>query len=107
MCRTASLLLLQRLKGSMLGDARDFNNMETRAVIEFLLLQSPAPKDIHTTLTETLGEHALPYVTVRNWVAHFKRCDFSTRDASRPGRPKPVTIPEIIDHIHEIILEDR
>ena len=24
----------------------------------------------------------------------------------RPGRPKTVTIPEIIDHIHELILED-
>ena len=34
MCRIAILFLLQRLKGSMLGDARDFNNMETRAVIK-------------------------------------------------------------------------
>jgi len=33
MCRIASLFLLQRLKGSMSGDARDFSNMETRAVI--------------------------------------------------------------------------
>ena len=35
MCRFASLHLLQRLKGSMSGDAHDFNNMETRAVIKF------------------------------------------------------------------------
>jgi len=35
MCRIASLFLLQRLKGSMSGDARDFNNIEMRAVIEF------------------------------------------------------------------------
>ena len=35
MCRIASLFLLQRLKGSMSGDARDFNNIETRAVIIF------------------------------------------------------------------------
>ena len=35
MWRIASLFLLQRLKGSMSGDARDFNNMETRAVIGF------------------------------------------------------------------------
>jgi hypothetical protein len=34
MCRIASLLL-QRLKGSMSGDACDFNNIETRAVIKF------------------------------------------------------------------------
>jgi len=32
---------------------------------------------------------------------------FSTWDAPRPGRPKTVTIPEIIDQIHELILEDR
>jgi len=35
MCRIASLFLLQRLKGSMSGDARDFNNIETRTVIKF------------------------------------------------------------------------
>jgi len=47
------------------------------------------------------------YATVKNWVAQFKRGDFSTCDASRPGRPKTVTAPEIIDQIHELILEDR
>jgi len=40
-------------------------------------------------------------------VAQFKRGDFSTRDAPRPGRPKTVPNPEIIDQIHELILEDR
>jgi len=40
-------------------------------------------------------------------MAEFKRGDFSTRDAPRPGRPKTATIPEIIDQIHELILEDR
>ena len=40
MCRVASLFLLQRLSGSMSGDARDFSNMETRAVIKFFFLAS-------------------------------------------------------------------
>jgi len=54
MCRITSLFLLQRLKGSIPGDARDFNNMETRAVIKFFFpLQSKAPKEIHAILTET------------------------------------------------------
>ena len=35
MCRIASLFLLQRPKGNMSGDARDFNKIETRAVIKF------------------------------------------------------------------------
>ena len=43
MCRIASLCLLQRLKGSMSGDAHDFNNIETRAVIKFFFLQGKAP----------------------------------------------------------------
>ena len=37
----------------------------------------------------------------------FKRGDFSTWYAPRPARHKTVTIPEIIDQIHQIILEDR
>jgi len=40
-------------------------------------------------------------------VAQFKHGYFSTCDAPCPGRPKTVTTPEIIDQIHELILEDR
>ena len=47
------------------------------------------------------------YATVKKWVVLFKRGDFSTCDTPRPGRPKTVTTPEIIDQIHEQILEDR
>jgi len=34
-------------------DARDFNNIDTQAVINFFFLQGKAPKEIHTILTET------------------------------------------------------
>ena len=70
-------------------------------------LQGKVPKEIHAIRTETLGEHAPSYATVNNWVVQFKRGDFSTCDVPRPGRPKTVTTPEIIDQIHELILEDR
>ena len=52
-----------------------------------------------------IRKHA-PSYAVKNRVAQFKR-DFSTCDAPHPGRPKTVTTPEIIDQIHELILEDR
>jgi len=87
MCRIARRFLLQRLKGSMSGDAHDFN-IKTRTVIKFFFLQGKAPKEIHAFLTETLGEHASSYATVKNWVAQSKRGDFSTCDASHPGDPK-------------------
>ena len=47
----------------MSGDARDFNNIETRTVINFFFLQGKAPKEIHAILTETLGEHVPSYVS--------------------------------------------
>ena len=84
MCRIASLFLLQRLKGSVSGDARDFSNIETPAVIKFFYLRGKAPKEMHAILTGTLGEHAPSYATVKNWVGQFKRGDFSTCDASKP-----------------------
>jgi len=77
-----------------------------RAVIKFFFLQGRAPKEINAILTETLGEHAPSYATVENLVAQFKGGDFSTCDAPHPGRPKTVTALEIIDQIHELILED-
>jgi len=40
-------------------------------------------------------------------VAQIKCSDFSTCDAPCPGQPKTVTTPDIIDQIHELILEER
>jgi len=36
-------------------DARDFNDIETRAVIKFFFLQNKAPKEIQAILTEILA----------------------------------------------------
>ena len=72
MCRIESLFLLQRLIENISGDARDFNNVETRAVKFFFFLQGKAPKEIHAILTKTLGEHAPSYATAKILVAQFK-----------------------------------
>jgi hypothetical protein len=49
----ASLFLLQRLKLSMSGNVRDFNNIETHTVIKFFFQQGKGLKEIHTILIET------------------------------------------------------
>jgi len=73
----------------------------------FFFLQDKALKEFHVILIVTLWEHAPSYATVKNWVAQFKCGDFSTCEAPRPGRPKTVTTTQIIDQIHELILEER
>jgi len=72
----------------MSSDARDFNNIETRAVKFFFFLQGKVPKEIYAILKETLGEYAPSYATVTNWVAQFKCGDFSTwttQNSDHPG----------------------
>ena len=59
-----------------------------RELSSIFFLQGKAPNEIYAILTETLWEHAPSYVTVKNWVVQFKRGDFSTCDAPRPGRHK-------------------
>ena len=86
---------------------RAVSTTSRRELSSIFFLQGKTPKEIHAILTETLGGHAPSYATVKNWAAQFKRGDFSTCDAPRPGRPKTVNTPEIIDQIHELILEDR
>jgi hypothetical protein len=70
-------------------------------------LQNKAPKKIDSILTGTLGEYAPPYATVKICVPHFERGDLSTCVAPHLGQHKTVTTPEIIDQIHELILEDE
>jgi hypothetical protein len=41
-------------------------------------MESILSLEIHAIEIETLGEHAPSYTTVKNWVAQFKRADFST-----------------------------
>jgi len=92
----------------MSDDERDFSKYRDASCHQFFFsMHGKAPKEINTILTQTLGEHAPSYATVKNWVAQFKSGDFYTCDAPRPGRPKTVTTPESIDQIHALILEDR
>jgi hypothetical protein len=87
----------------MSGNARNFNNINTRAVIRFFFLARQG-----TEGNSRLSERNIKGTcTIRNWVAQFKHGDFSTCDAPHPALPKTLTTPEIINQIHELILEDR
>ena len=44
---------------------------------------------------------------VYKWFTEFRCGRISTSYAERPGRPKVVTSQEMIDKIHDIVLNDR
>jgi len=91
----------------MSGVARDFNNMETRAVIKLFFPARQGAEGNSRHFDGNIRGTCTIVCHRQNWVAQFKHCDFSTCDAPRPGRPNKVTTPEIIDQIHELILEVR
>jgi len=68
MCQIASLFFLQKLKGSMSGDACVLTTWRCELSSSFFFppLQGKVPKEIYAILTETLGEYAPPYATIRN-----------------------------------------
>ena len=107
MCRIASLFLLKRLKESMSGDARDFNNTETRTVIKFFFPARQGAKGNSRHSDRNIRGTCTIVCHRQKQVAQIKRDDFSICDAPRPGRSRTVTTPEIIDKIHELILGDQ
>jgi len=107
MCRTASLFFLQRLKGSVSCDARDFNNTETRAVVTFFFATQGAEKKFKPFWKKHEGNmrHRMP-PSKSGWRS-LNVVIFFTCFAPRPGRLQTGTTPEIIEQIHKLILEDR
>jgi len=55
-------------------DGRDFNKIQTRAVIKFIFLQGRAPKEIHAILTETC---TVSFLVVLRTYQHplYKKCE--------------------------------
>jgi len=95
-CRIASLFLLHRQKRSKSGTRVISTTLRRELSSSFFFLQGKAPKEIHAILIETLGKHASSYAAVKNWVTQFKRGDFSTCDAPRPGQSKTVTTQRLL-----------
>ncbi|XP_073413830.1 uncharacterized protein [Dendrobates tinctorius] len=84
-----------------------FTTNESRGVIKFLCLQGKSVKDIHGDMSQTLVDQCPSYSTVKNWVDKFKMDHFSTNDNERLGRPRVVVVPEIVDAVHNLILENQ
>ena len=70
-------------------------------------LRGKSIKETEENLAKYYKESAPSHGMVHKWFTEF-RCDrISTSDAGRPGRPKEVTFQEMIDKIHDIVLNDR
>jgi hypothetical protein len=74
--------------------------------MKYLFLKGNSAKIIYDDMSVTLGDKCPSYPTVKNWVTWFRTGHFSTEDEERSVRPTQVTIPENVDVIHFMILDD-
>jgi transposase len=47
------------------------------------------------------------FSTIKKWAAEFKRGRTSLEDDPCEGRPNSATTPEIIEQVHDMVLDDR
>lgn len=81
--------------------------IEYRAVIKFLTLEGQSPSDIHDRMLKVYNEKCPSKATVYTWVNETKWRRDSLRDLPRSGRPKTVSVEEIIQKVEEFVMTDR
>ena len=86
--------------------ALKMEKFEYRAVIKFFVKEGLTPTEIHLRIVNVYGDSSPSVSTVKKWAAEFKRGRESVQNDPREGHPKTVTTPEIIEKVHDMILED-
>ena len=80
---------------------------EFRVLIEHYFLRGKSIKESKKNLAKYYKESAPSHGMVHKWFTEFRCSRISTSDAERLGRPKEVTSQEMIDKIHDIVLNNR
>ena len=65
------------------------------------------PNEIHLKFIKVYGDSSPSFSTIEKWAAEFKRGHTSLEDDPREGHPKSATTSEIIEQVHDMVLDDR
>ncbi|GFV92097.1 uncharacterized protein TNCV_1895331 [Trichonephila clavipes] len=84
----------------------EVTRVEQRSYIKIAVLGERNAMKSHSEIFETLGNNALPYRTVAQWIGKFQQGRVPTSDEQRSGRPVTVStnlaravIEQLVDHI--------
>jgi transposase len=83
------------------------DKIEYRAFIKFYVKEGLTPNAIHSKFIKVYGDSSPSFSTVKKWAAEFKRGRTSLEDDPRERRPKSATTPEVIEQVHDMVLDDR
>jgi transposase len=80
---------------------------EYHAVIKCFVKEGLMPNEIHSKFMKVYGDSSLSFSTFKKWAAEFKRGYTSLEDDPCEGCPKSATPPEIIEQMHDMVLDDQ
>jgi len=83
------------------------DKIECRAVIKLFVKEGLTANEIHSKFIKVYGESSPSFSTIKKWAAEFKLGHTSLEDDPREGRPKSALTPEIIEQVHDMVLDDR
>lgn len=85
----------------------DLNREHFRAMIFYDFRRGLSQQQCADQLTATFGDKAPSKATIYRWFSEFNRGRTSLTDEFKEGRPKSVVVPENIDAVCELIMQDR
>ena len=83
------------------------DTIEYRAVIKFFVKECLTSNEIQSKFIKVYGDSSPSFSTIKKWAAEFKRGRTSLEDDPGEGRPKSPKTPEIIERVHDMVLDDR
>jgi histone-lysine N-methyltransferase SETMAR len=81
------------------------DKIEYRAVIKFFVKEGLTPKEINSKFIKVYGDSSPSFLRIKKWAAKFKCGHTSLED--NQGHPKRATTPEIIEQVHDMVLDDQ
>src|SRR6476469_69453 len=80
---------------------------EFRVLMKHYFMKGKSPQETKEKLEKTYGQSAPSIRTVYKWFQNFRSGHMSTTDAQLSERPVEATTQEIIDKIHDMVIDDR
>jgi transposase len=83
------------------------DKIEYRAVVKFFVKEGLKPNEIHSKFIKIFWDSSPSFSTIKKWAAEIKRGRTSLEDDPRERTPKSALTSEIIEQVHDMVLDDR
>ena len=82
-------------------------NDNQRAYLKIETLHRKTPTEIHSSLMEVCGVETVDRSTISRWVQRFREGRLSIKNDPKSGRPRTSTDDQSVEHVLQILEEDR